>query len=120
MDTFLPPKYSLNSFFVRHVAVPKRMKVIHGLNNVQICSVNDDMPANSTNFPSIVSGRKSMPSFPPNNYNENLAKSSIANDKLASSSMLDLSSTKLPNAVPKRRERAQPYQGMWGTFGLSK
>ena len=41
MDTFLPPKYSLNSFFVRHVAVPKRMKLIHGLNNAQICAVND-------------------------------------------------------------------------------
>ncbi len=36
MDTYLPPKYSLNSFFVRHVAVPKRMKVIHGRSSIFI------------------------------------------------------------------------------------
>ena len=96
MDTFLPPKYSLNSFFVRHVAQPKRMKYISGLNNSQICAVND---VGFINY-QRQSRLDSPPVFPPNNFNESLIKSS---DKVSA----------------RRRERAIPPQGIWKTYGMS-
>lgn len=94
MDLFLPPKYSLNSFFVRHRAHPKRMKYISGLNNAKICSVNDigyirhDL-------------QYSKPQFPPNVFNEGLIKSDSF------------------TAGTTKRERIVPPNGMWQTFGLS-
>lgn len=93
MDLFLPPKFSLNSFFVRHRAHPKRMKYISGLNNAKICSVNDigyirhDL-------------QYSKPEFPPNNFNEGLIKSDSF------------------TAGTTRREKIVPPNGMWQTFGL--
>ena len=95
MDTYLPPKYSLNSFFVRHVAHPKRMKHISGLNNAQICAVND---VGFINYNTKIEA----PNFPPNNFNENLLKS----DSFLA-------------AKNKRKEKAVPYNGMYSTFGLS-
>jgi hypothetical protein len=116
MDLFLPPKYSLNSFFVRHVAQPRRMKyisgkhylnifmikkkskykiLIKGLNNAKICSVND--------VGYIRSGsavlNNNMADFPPNNFNEALLQSE--------------------SFTLKRKEKVVPPNGIWQTFGLS-
>lgn len=133
MDTFLPPKYSLNSFFVRHRAHPKRMKVIHGLNNAAICSVND---VGYTYFPSV--DKKSQLAFPPNNFNQTLLSHRKQNQAPAGRNGLSLSdneetyaleqqfvsksqsSFSSANAAPpiKRKEKARPPQGMWNTFGL--
>jgi hypothetical protein len=89
MDTYLPPKYSLNSFFVRHVAHPKRMKYISGLHNHKICSVND------VGYFNLDSNKeKESQTFPPNNHNENMLKSE------------------------RRKERAVPPNGIWQTYGL--
>lgn len=113
MDTYLPPKYSLNSFFVRHVAHPRRMKYISGLGNSKICSVNDvgfinynnslqqqqQQHQNNGAYSSMSNALQRL-EFPPNNFNEELLK----NDSL----------------LFKRRERAVPPNGMWNTFGLSK
>ncbi len=92
MDLFLPPKYSLNSFFVRHVAHPRRMKYISGLNNAKICAVNDV---------GYIRNTPQTPQFPPNNFNEALIKSDSFN-------------------TLHKRERVVPPNGMWQTFGLSK
>lgn len=92
MDTYLPPKFSLNTFFVRHVAHPRRMKHIQGLNNSRICAVNDV---------GYINGLKNMDkstNFPPNNFNESLIKS---------------------NNFEKRKEKAVPPNGIWQTFGMS-
>lgn len=90
MDTYLPPKYSMNAFFVRHVAHPRRMKYISGLNNARICAVNDVGYINNINTTDSVN-------FPPNNYNDQVIKSNVA----------------------KRKEKAIPPNGPWRTFGLS-
>ncbi len=92
MDLFLPPKYSLNSFFVRHVAHPRRMKYISGLNNAKICAVNDV---------GYIRNTPQTPQFPPNSFNEALIKSESFN-------------------TLQKRERLVPPNGMWQTFGLSK
>ncbi|RNA32497.1 TBATA isoform X1, partial [Brachionus plicatilis] len=89
MDTYLPPKYSMNAFFVRHVAHPRRMKYISGLNNAKICAVNDIGYVNQPSSSDPVN-------FPPNNFNDQIIKSNGA----------------------KRKEKAIPPNGPWRTFGL--
>ena len=108
MDTYLPPKYSLNSFFVRHVAHPRRMKYISGLGNAKICSVNDVGFITTHHSSSPVQGGGGVGSrtnrfveFPPNNFNEELLRSES-------------------NLLFKRKERAVPPTGIWNTYGLSK
>lgn len=95
MDTYLPPKYSLNSFFVRHVAHPRRMKYISGLGNAKICSVND---VGYINMPGVPANYSTRLEFPPNNFNEDLLKSE--------------------NLLYKRKEKAIAPNGMWNTFGM--
>ena len=62
-----------------------------GLHNHKICAVND---VGYLNFDNI--NNKEIPTFPPNQHNENLIKSD------------------------RRKERAVPPNGMWQTYGLSK
>jgi hypothetical protein len=124
MDTFLPPKFSMSPFFVRHVAHPKRVRhiegtfinisILHtaklnkslkGLNRVPICNVNDDGFFPKKNHQAV---------FPPNTYNDSLIKSYDA----AASSTGDESPTL--KIKYRRKERAIPPQGRFQTFGLSK
>ena len=90
MDTFAPPKYSLNSFFVRHVAHPKRMKYISGLNNARICAVNDD-------------GYFNRPPQPP---------------MIQPSSSLSMADGKSGGLLSRRKEKLVPPSGIWKTYGL--
>ncbi|CAF1055374.1 unnamed protein product [Brachionus calyciflorus] len=90
MDTYLPPKYSMNAFFVRHVAHPRRMKYISGLNNAKICAVND------VGYINPLQNKDDHATFPPNNFNEQILKTNIH----------------------KRKERAVPPNGVWSTFGI--
>lgn len=104
MDTYLPPKYSLNSFFVRHVAHPRRMKYISGLGNAKICAVNDVGYINyanlgNTNAAGTNSPMQRLVEFPPNNFNDELLRSE--------------------SLLFKRKEKAIPPNGIWNTFGLS-
>jgi hypothetical protein len=99
MDTYLPPKFSLSPFFVRHVAAPKRLRHIEGLNRVPICAVFDD-PKQSLK-------QQTKSAFPPNNFNDELLKAyDMKNNSIS-----------LPILV-KRKERARPPQGRFQTFGL--
>lgn len=99
MDTYLPPKFSLSPFFVRHVAAPKRLRHIEGLNRVPICAVFDD--------PKQTLKQQTRSAFPPNNFNDELLKSyDLKNNSIS-----------LP-ILSKRKERAKPPQGRFQTFGL--
>ncbi len=94
----------MNSFFVRHVANPKRMKLIHGLNNAHICAVNDDtsiIPYDKSNNTQLT--------FPPNNFNQSLLQT------INTSSILPPQS---PNLLIRRKEKAMPPHGIWRTHGL--
>lgn len=108
MDTYLPPKFSLNSFFVRHVAHPRRMKHISGLNNTQICSVND------VGFIDYKSkGAKKVAQFPPNNFNDS-SLASLTSDSL----LMANNNNKKSSNVRRKTEKAVPYNGSYGTYGM--
>jgi hypothetical protein len=96
MDS-LAPKFSMNSFFVRHVAHPRRMKIIPGIANNNICSVEDDI---------------SLPVLKQISYSNQNA-SSILNSSSNSFTKSD------PSPNFKRKERAVPPQGIWKTYGMS-
>ena len=116
MDTsFLPPRASMNTFFVRHVAKPKRMvhiegeinkinccylisKILYsGLNRAPICAVNDD-----GYFPLQTPPHKSA--FPPNNFNEAIINSNLTVDF---------------SKIPKKREKILPPGGRFQVYGIS-
>jgi hypothetical protein len=95
--SYLQPRYSMNTFFVRHVAKPRRLVHIEGLNRAPICSVNDDgyMP---------IKAHKNT--FPPNNFNEAVLKSN---------------STTLPEVAraPRKKEKILPPNGQFQAYGIS-
>ena len=95
MDTFSPPNYSLNSFFVRHVAHPKRMKYISGLNNARICAVNDD-------------GYFNRPPQPP----------PLGQPASSSSLSMAAEGKSGPALLSRRKEKLVPPGGIWKTYGL--
>jgi hypothetical protein len=83
------------------------MKHISGLNNTQICSVND---VGFIDYKSIAKGGNkngSLAQFPPNNFND--------------SSLLSLNSDSFIQKnmkTSKRTEKAVPYNGSYGTYGM--